>query len=208
MSVWWTSYTGHLKTIGTRVEQGICYELDQTDKETNPMGLSIYTQGKHGYALWLCYKSIPNNRIIIISMFVEPLLVARWGERFNTQSMFSGNADCISATQFYMSALIVMSVINAELVFPVCGNICSHFLIYWINPEYIWFHPPCTVRTIVLNWNLSQTLLSFNCSAVCCLSQKSNSTRRVSQIVIPSYMWRVCHCVVYAFTGFMVLAPT
>ena len=41
--------------------------------------------------------------------------------------MVSGNADRISATQFYMSALIVMSVLNAELVFPVCGNICSHF---------------------------------------------------------------------------------
>ena len=36
------------------------------------------------------------------------------------------------------------------------------FLIYWINCEYIWFHPPCTTCTVVLNWNLSQSLLSFN----------------------------------------------
>ena len=85
---------------------------------------------------------------------MEPILFARWEEQFNAQSMFSRNADCISATQFYMSALVVMSVLNAELVFPVCGNICSHFfLIYQINPEYIWFHQPCTACTIVLNWN-------------------------------------------------------
>ena len=95
-------------------------------------------------------------------MFREPLLIAQWGEWFNAQSKVSGNADCISATQFYMSALIVMSVLNAELVFPVCGNICSHFSNYQINRKYIWFHPLCTACTVVLNWILSQTLLSLN----------------------------------------------
>ena len=54
MSVWWTSYTGHLNTIGARVEQGICYELDQTYKVSNPTGLSIYAR-----KMWLCYESIP-----------------------------------------------------------------------------------------------------------------------------------------------------
>ena len=54
MSVWWTSYTGHLNTIGARVEQGICYELDQTYKVSNSTGLSIYAR-----KMWLCYESIP-----------------------------------------------------------------------------------------------------------------------------------------------------
>ena len=61
-----------LNTIGTRVEQGICYVLDQTDKVSTPTGLSTYTQGKRGYTLWLCYESIPllvNIRLLIMMQY-------------------------------------------------------------------------------------------------------------------------------------------
>ena len=61
-----------LNTIGTRVEQGICYVLDQTDKVSSPTGLSTYTQGKRGYTLWLCYESIPllvNIRLLIMMQY-------------------------------------------------------------------------------------------------------------------------------------------
>ena len=41
--------------VGTRVEQGICYELDQTDKESNPTGLSIYLYTRK---TWLCIMAM------------------------------------------------------------------------------------------------------------------------------------------------------
>ena len=93
MSVWWTSYAGRLNTTGTRVEQGICYVLDQTDKVSSPTGLSIYTQGKRGYTLWLCYESIPllvNIRLLIMMQYHAILM---WLDRYsNTKNMF-GNKE-------------------------------------------------------------------------------------------------------------------
>ena len=72
--------------------------------------------------------------------------VSRWIEqsyttqniiRFWSLQLLVLNAHCISATQIYMSAPIVMSVLNAELVFPVCRNICSHFSNYGTSHIYM-----------------------------------------------------------------------
>ena len=75
---------------------------------------------------------------------MEPLLVVQMRKQFIVQSEDSGNADCISATQFYLSTLVVMSVQNVETNFSVCGNIHSHFSKYWINYKYKQFHLLCT----------------------------------------------------------------
>ena len=93
---------------------------------------------------------------------MEPHLVARWGEWFNAQSKVSRNVDCISATQFYMSALIVMSVQNVETSFSSLWKYRFPFSNYWINCKYIQFHPLCTAWAIVIVLILFQTLLSFN----------------------------------------------
>ena len=72
-----------LNTIGTRVEQGICYVLDQTDKVSSPTGLSIYTQGKHGYTLWLCYESILLLVNIHLLIMMQYHAILMWLDRYS-----------------------------------------------------------------------------------------------------------------------------
>ena len=85
MLVWWTSYAGRLNTIGTRVEQGICYVLDQTDKVSSPTGLSIYTQGKRGYTLWLCYESILLLVNICLLIMMQYHTILMWLDRYSNR---------------------------------------------------------------------------------------------------------------------------
>ena len=52
-----TEVTRH--KAGTKVEQGICYVFDQTDKGFTLNGLGIYTHEARGSTLRLCYELTP-----------------------------------------------------------------------------------------------------------------------------------------------------